>query len=996
MASTTNLAEPLRQNGLDEYSGSTIGRRISNSSRLVARGSIDATDASTIASGMELITYVFPDFKAVEYFQKEFVLSEEFHIAEESTSSGFEIYLIDQWIRSRKIGSFISVFTGNQESIVKVVKFTVVKKPAERYPPRFQEYLNELVINHATFKRMIPISDPADPSSNSATQTQLDEYLLVTNLTAFPHNLNLISVSNGDSRPAIATYMVNSNLRMFHCGGRSLSLLAEKVSDACESRFRQMYRVNNEAVPITFAILELVNLVQTCLFYYDLLDAKYADGLLCQKTEDAIQNWWNLVGLPIFNIKPETTSGVLSSKTVSAIISLTVSVKLRLQMFGGCDVPKDMFEFENFMLSIGQFQKQIGLEKKHKLDLMTLQRLFYYTNTSEQAKQMYSGFGNDAFIKDHLEQSPGGLGITQQSQTFSNLSLPSASVYRRNKIHYSKELKKLTNVVKNTVQDRIISKDDDDDTLASSLANNPSNKLRNKLASKLTEALTPADVETVDIDVFVKRSLIGKTLMRLWIGWPANAKSTTSGKDSEHSLLASARSRHNNTNTYNLKLLGHTKKSDFIFISFRDSVYKQALANDTSRKQGKRRFGFPNKSQVQQKYFKDESFDDGYISHEIGSRADTSIEVEEQPLNHKPSVIAESMRNLGSYSSEMNHDCFHVLNRRNSYPFISSGTELGLNSIDYVKGDDHAEALLKHRCASFSNLELKIMPANELYASERVRIDYVNQSLSMLEMECHIIEKVNTASLKLENQFEQTNHELLRLHNICYRMETRKRVIENDFFQMLEGKMNDLVDNIDRMSFRSRDLNKKINELEVNVKKFDHKVKTDVLERINDLTDRIANSPKFKKVFKDEEEMKQMYHLISGHEYSTVHASAHRDSWRLLVLFVYVYEFIVAVLHFLRFDRSRMNLDRIRETYHKIDPSRQFIDLVYKVVGTIPSRKRKNGKNNEEGSYSLLTEVLEESTMASTTQNDENLNTPDFKNIGDWVLQNHQNSFKHH
>lgn len=989
MPSTTNLAEPLRQNGLDEYLGSTIGRRISSTSRLTSRGSID--DSASIASGMELITYVFPDFRAVEYFQKEFVLSDEFHIAEETTSSGFEIYLIDQWIRSRKIGSFISVFTGNQESVVNVVKFTVIKKPADQYPARFQEYLNELVINHATFKRMIPMGDSAGLSNATATQTQLNEYLLVTNLTAFPHNLNLISVSSGDSRPAIATYMVNSNLRMFHCGGRSLSLLAEKVSDACESRFRQMYRVNNETVPVDFAILELVNLVQTCLFYYDLLDAKYADGLLCQKTEDAIQNWWNLIGLPIFNIKPETKSGILSSKTVSAIISLTVSVKLRLHIFGGCDVPKDLFEFENFMLSIGQFQKQIGLDKKHKLDLMTLQRLFYYTNTSEQMKQMYSGFGNDAYFKDHLEQPSGGLGISQQNQTFSNISLPSASVYRRNKIHYSKELKKLTNVVKNTVQDRIISKDDDDDSLATSLANNPSNKLRNKLASKLTDTLTPADVETVDIDIFVKKCLIGKTLMRLWIGWPANSKGALSGKDSEHSLLASTRYRHNLSNTYNLKLLGNGKKSDFTFVSFRDSVYRQALANETPRKHGKRRFGFQNKTQVQTKHVRDDSFDDGYYSHEMGGSAGTTTEIAAQPLSHKPSVIAESMKNVGPYSSMLSRDCFHVLNRRNSFPYISAGTELGLNSVEYVKNDD-LDAPLRQRCASFSSLELQMVPANELYSSERARIDYVNQSLSMLAIECHVMERANMASVKLEKQFDQTNHELLRLQNTCYHVENRKKVIESDYYQMLEGKLNDLVDNIDRMSFRSRDLNKKINELEINVKKFDHKVKTDAIEKLNELTDRIVNSSKFKKVFKDEAEMKKMYFMISGQEYSSVYDGGNNDSWRLLVLFVCLYEFIVTVLHFLRFDRSRMNLDRIRETYHKIDPTRLFIDQVYTMVGARPSsRKKKTSENDDEDDHFAKSPGLEKAAKESAPKRSNSIVAPEIANVGDWARQNHQN-----
>ena len=129
-------------------------------------------------------------------------------------------------------------------------------------------------------------------------------------------------------------------------------------------------------VPIKFAIKELVNLIQMCLFYFDLLDAKYCDGLLCNKTDESISEWWNLIGLPHYSFKPNIRNGILPSRTIAAVISLVLSVKIRLQMVGGCDVPKDPFDFENFMLSIGQFQRQFKLDKLRKLDLQTLNKFF--------------------------------------------------------------------------------------------------------------------------------------------------------------------------------------------------------------------------------------------------------------------------------------------------------------------------------------------------------------------------------------------------------------------------------------------------------------------------------------------------------------------------------------------------------------------------------------------------------------------------------------------
>ncbi|GEQ72791.1 hypothetical protein JCM33374_g6479 [Metschnikowia sp. JCM 33374] len=55
--------------------------------------------------------------------------------------------------------------------------------------------------------------------------------------------------------------MANSNI---NCGDDSLSLLAEKISDELDGKFRQMYCIFNGAVPIQFAILDLDKIVQTC------------------------------------------------------------------------------------------------------------------------------------------------------------------------------------------------------------------------------------------------------------------------------------------------------------------------------------------------------------------------------------------------------------------------------------------------------------------------------------------------------------------------------------------------------------------------------------------------------------------------------------------------------------------------------------------------------------------------------------------------------------
>ena len=48
---------------------------------------------------------------------------------------------------------------------------------------------------------------------------------------------------------------------------------------------------------------------------------------------------------------------------MAAIVSLILSVRMRIQLVGSSDVPKDPFDFENFMIAIGQFQRQYKLDK---------------------------------------------------------------------------------------------------------------------------------------------------------------------------------------------------------------------------------------------------------------------------------------------------------------------------------------------------------------------------------------------------------------------------------------------------------------------------------------------------------------------------------------------------------------------------------------------------------------------------------------------------------
>lgn len=906
-----------------------------------------------------LISYIFPDFNAVKYFQKEFSMMNEFHLVEETVCSGFEIYLVDQWIRSRKIGTVVSAYHGNDEVKVKVIKFTILKKPSKQYPPRFQEYLNEVMLNHATFKRR-----DTDPKVGQVDLNPVPEFLLVTNISALPSNLNLIPIPSGDTRTVESTYLVNSNLRKLNCGGRSLSLIADKVSDASEDKFRQMYRVYNSSVPIKFAVKELVNLIQTCLFYFDLLDARYCDGLLCLKTEDAIKNWWNLIGLPHFNTKPNLRAGILPSKTVAAIISLTISVKIRLQIFGGCDVPKDPFDFENFMISIGQFQKQVKIEKRRKLDLLTLLRLFYFTNrkvNSDSTKQNFGMFGNDMSMEDVDGSIYSSTASAQHSSPYltNSASSQNPSAYKRNKLYYSKELKKLTNVVKNTVQDHIIVREDDDDFYADASKVKP-HKLRNKIVSKLSESLDPAEVETIDLDVLVRKFLVGVTLLKLWQGLPTSSGQGKSllRDDGRSPLTVKSRHpphhhrQHQSTHHYNgrqgaikqhMGVSAHDDDPKYQFVSLRDAIAQtQECPNipDRAGRLGRMKYALQGKKSAPLQ--KLDMWSDMTKSQEAWSASELGsslLDAELQRISNVSSNPIDSIKEDGITEERCVQRPRHTLNRRGSYPFMNSSAEVNLSTLVYLKnenleGTKNLPMYSVGKCGSFSALEDYFCGLSELYSLEKARIGYTDCVSKLLVLDCSKRAVADYENTIIDKGYKHINMELVKLQNLKSHMDSKKSVIDKDYSQLLRGRMKDLADNIDRMAFRSRDLLKKINELEGNAKRFEFKLDDECHLKLDDIVDGLIHSNKFRNVFKDEDERQRLIFELNGHDYRAERGDEREESlWGFRALIVFLYEMMAFVLQVFNFDRSKMNLDRIRKQYGKLDPNRRYINKAYNFIG---------------------------------------------------------------
>lgn len=317
------------------------------------------------------VSYIFPDFRAVDFLKRDFDGLVDQGIAHYGPLEvkGYEIYLVEQWILERKIGSIITAFTGDSAHVLKAIRLVITKNESI-WPVKFKRYLNELIkLQHAKLKS---VGD--------------EGYLFVTNLASFYSNndLNIRQINpvykdiKGIPFPVnYSNFETNFNLKRFNCGGRS-ALLFSCPPKATEDKFSSMYKIDVN-VPISYSVKELVMLVQVALYYFDAINPIYCDGILCNKTEEAIHKWWETIGKQFFGSTPK--DGILGPKTVAAILSVLLSCKLRLNLITS-DNSKDPFDIISFKMSIYHFQKSNCKQKQPSwlLDDQTFAKLISITN----------------------------------------------------------------------------------------------------------------------------------------------------------------------------------------------------------------------------------------------------------------------------------------------------------------------------------------------------------------------------------------------------------------------------------------------------------------------------------------------------------------------------------------------------------------------------------------------------------------------------------------
>jgi hypothetical protein len=259
---------------------------------------------------------------------------------------------VEQWTTSRIHPTFvITTYTGDASHVV-VVGVLSVPIDESSWSPRLRVYFRALNQYHARRK-----------------DTSLG-IIMVTNLSSFPSSLTVIPVPDGDLRKHRFDYFVNENLKRLGCSGRSGLTLAQPAP-ATMAKYLHLYKTS-EKIDIYHSVIELVKLCQSALMMFAKLEIDYADGLLCDVTEQAIGDWWVDIGSDFYDVEPY--DGILGPSTVAGLLGLFMGARNRLNSIGA-PVAKDPFDVEAMKRGISVFQKQQRIPRTRRLDRHTMECL---------------------------------------------------------------------------------------------------------------------------------------------------------------------------------------------------------------------------------------------------------------------------------------------------------------------------------------------------------------------------------------------------------------------------------------------------------------------------------------------------------------------------------------------------------------------------------------------------------------------------------------------
>ncbi|KAI5124996.1 hypothetical protein M0805_007420 [Coniferiporia weirii] len=269
-----------------------------------------------------------------------------FQVAEQNIRlSGYQLFAVEKWIVERtRATTLLSVYTGDPKDQIFV---TALALPSS-LPNAEAQLVWEKAI-HALRK------DGARPRETDKG------IIMVTSLANFRSDYTVVYIPEGDINAHREQLYVNINLMRMGCSGRS-ALTLQEPSDTTKDRFITTYRFEDAIrSPDCFkrTVLELVKFIQCALSLFEMfpIDIEEQTGLLCDITVNGIQKWVAETGKPYMGV--ESTDRMADPSTVSALLSLVLSMRNKLSVIGLQAVPKDPFLHpRRFTRSLAQFVNQ--------------------------------------------------------------------------------------------------------------------------------------------------------------------------------------------------------------------------------------------------------------------------------------------------------------------------------------------------------------------------------------------------------------------------------------------------------------------------------------------------------------------------------------------------------------------------------------------------------------------------------------------------------------
>lgn len=397
------------------------------------------TNSSFLIPDTVAFTKILPYFKALPAYTSRFNI----RLVE---LVGYEAYFVEQWISSRSSDNLIVTYTGDQNDRLIAYHVQSLSEHMQLQPPPHihepSKSLTQASKQHLPYDNWPPkfisyLVEQLESPFCVATETSLG-YAFITNLTQLNPFLSLIAAKTGNIADDYDCYVVNYNLRKLGCGSRSATT-TDEPSKSMEDKFKNTFKIDSK-VAINYAAVDLILITQTFLYYYGLLDPLYCDGLLCERTEAAIIEWWKLISeipmaLHVIRLKPPTCH---TADSIQAIIGFTVLCRYLLELGGNnFSVPKDPMDVKKFKAAISKFQKHSKLEPTSKFNLETLLKLMDWGQNNKVSQNLTKDLSKmKNLVKNTVIDITSGknLQIIAHNATASPFYLHSHSVYDHSKL----------------------------------------------------------------------------------------------------------------------------------------------------------------------------------------------------------------------------------------------------------------------------------------------------------------------------------------------------------------------------------------------------------------------------------------------------------------------------------------------------------------------------------------------------------------------------------